>query len=281
MIVNGQFHHQGENLLPVDSRAVRYGDGCFETLRSYQGKFFKLESHLERLRQGLKYLQIQSPFKIRSDEVKEKLRVLIEKNKLTEKDAVVRLQVWRTGERGYSISEDAGAGYCISVSPLPNLPASVSLATVSTRRIPAEAVNPKYKLSNSINYIRAASEAAARQADDALLQTVEGYISETTIANIFWVNNDTVFTPSEECDILPGITRNILCNIIQQELDISVVKGAFRPNELQNAKAAWICNSVREIVEIRSLDGHQYARKHPFFSELKKAFNSYKNKELN
>src|SRR5690606_40400625 len=60
-------------------------------------------------------------------------------------------------------------------------------------------------ISNGLNFIQAAREANNLGANDALLLTTSNKISETTIANIFWVKGNTVFTPSKICDLLPGI----------------------------------------------------------------------------
>lgn len=279
-IVNDEFHKQGERLLPVDSRAVRYGDGCFETVRSYQGKFLHLDAHIERLAGGLRYLSIQPPFKLDENQLKEKIRTLLFKNDLSNKEAIARIQVWREGERGFRFSSEAATSYCITVSPLPNISASITLATVSTRRIPSEALEPRFKLSNSINYIRAATEAAEQRVDDALMETINGYISETTIANIFWHNGETVFTPSVQCDILPGVTRRIIIKLLEDEFDIPVVEGEFALEALKEAEVAWICNSVREVVPVKSIDKHTFALPSPFIEDLKEAFESYKKRNL-
>ncbi|MFH5831140.1 aminotransferase class IV [Halalkalibaculum sp. DA384] len=278
--MSGRYCRQGEPVLAADSRAVRYGDGCFETFRSYRGRFFYLGEHLERLRNGLQYLRIRPPFEIERESVKKKVITLLQKNNLYDGEAVVRIQVWREGKRGFQVSTSAKAGYCITADPLPAISSPVSLATVSVRRIPSEAIDPRYKLSNSINYIQAATEATERGADDALMQTTDGYISETTIANIFWMRGKTVYTPSEQCDILPGITRGRILHLLKTELNAPVSEGAFSLEQLKKADAAWICNSVRELVPVASVDGHTFPGAHPFVKELKKKIKSYRQKLL-
>ncbi|MDR8390321.1 aminotransferase class IV [Aliifodinibius sp. S!AR15-10] len=280
IIVNDQIHRRDELLIPVDARAVRYGDGCFETFRSYQGRFLKLEAHLERLKGALEYLRIIPSIELEDKSFREKILELLTENQLRDEDAVVRIQVWREGGRGFSISREADSGYCITVSKLPQISRAVSLATVATRRIPAEALNPRFKLSNSINYIQAATQASEQQADDALMLTVDGLVAETTIANIFWVNDQTVCTPSIDCDILPGITRNMILEILATKFDVSVREGQFTTADLKHADAAWICNSVRELVPVRKIDDQTFSLENSFFLKLKEAFKSYKNKLL-
>lgn len=279
IVYDGEFHRSGEQLLSAQSRAIRYGDGCFETFRSYQGRFLKLDAHLGRLKKALQYLSISLPIDLNEDWIRDYVTKLLQRNKLLEVDAVVRMQIWRGGNRGFSVTPNSEAHYVISAAPLPDIPDSVKLATVETKRIPSQALNPQFKLSNSINYIQAATEAAKKQADDALMQTVDGYISETTIANCFWLQDEAVFTPSLGCDILPGITREVLIHILEKEFDIFVMEDKFGLDELLNADAAWICNSIREVVAIRSLDEKIFSISHPLLKKLKAAFRTYRIEE--
>lgn len=276
---DGEWHNAGEPLVSAESRAVWYGDGCFETFRSYAGKFLELDAHLERLGNGLDYLQIKSPA-FNKNGLKNVLDELLEKNSLSRSDAVIRIQVWREGGRGFRVPSDAFSRYSITALPAPEISGTVKLATVSTRRIPSDSVNSQFKLSNSINYIRAASEAEKKGADEALMLTVDGWISETTIANIFWMEENRVYTPSVTCDILTGITRKILIDIIKQEPEVSLREGEFVPADLANAETAWICNSVLEIAAVKSVDELTFSSSHPFIKKVKTAFESYRNKAL-
>lgn len=280
IIANGKYEYASTPLLPLESRAVRYGDGCFETFRSYKGAFLELQDHIDRLEGALAYLKISSPLSLERKSLKDQVHSLLRKNNLANEEAVVRLQVWRNGNRGFAIPSNANAGYSISVSPLPDIARSVSLSTVATRRIPSQALDPRFKLSNSINYIRASAEAQAQGADDALMQTIDGKVSETTIANIFWFIDEKVFTPSESCDILPGITRKLLIKLMKEELGITCNEGTFQPSDIYKAECAWICNSVREIVPIQQIDDHTLDRSHSFLDTIQQTFNTVRNNLL-
>src|SRR5699024_4498907 len=110
---------------------------------------------------------------------------------------------------------NTGSHFSISASECPRNFKPPILATVETKRISADALPSIYKFSNGINYIIAANEAAEKGADDALMQTINGKISETTIANIFWIKDEKIFTPSTACDLMPGITRNAVINLAE------------------------------------------------------------------
>ena len=276
IIYNGTVHKAGELLVTAESRAVWYGDGCFETIRSYKGTFLRLDLHLERLFGGMEYLGMALPAGFEAGTVKEEILRLLEKNGLLDSAALARIQVWRKGGRGFDVSSRDGSCYAISVFMLPELPETARLATVSTRRIPASAVNPRYKLSNSINYIRASTEAAGRHADDALMLTTGGVISETTMANIFWIKNGTVYTPSDKCDILPGITRSLIIKVVAELDDVRLETGEFPPTALFEAEAVWICNSVKELVPVASVDEYKFALSHPLYERIHSSFLNYR-----
>ena len=241
----------------------------------------ELDLHMQRLQRSIQYLRMDPPPILSDPEaVKAKSRKLLRKNRLADCDAVVRLQVWREGGRGFAVDRDAGTGYGITVSPLPKITEPVTLATVGTRRIPSVSLDSRHKLSNSINYVLAAAEAAEQGADDALMLTVEGYLSETTIANIFWRKGETVFTPSVSCDLLPGITRKLVIELLEQELKVPVQQGAWKQEAIMECDAAWICNSVREVVEVGVIDDKKITGSGRFVKSLKHNFASMRDRRL-
>ncbi|MDZ7693325.1 MAG: aminotransferase class IV [Balneolaceae bacterium] len=121
IIANGEYEYASTPLLPLESRAVRYGDGCFETFRSYKEAFLELQDHIDRLKGALAYLEIPSTLALDRESIKDQVHSLLRKNNLADEEAVVRLQVWRDGSRGFAIPSDANTGYSISVSTLPDI----------------------------------------------------------------------------------------------------------------------------------------------------------------
>lgn len=150
-----------------------------------------------------------------------------------------------------------------------------TLVTSRYRRIPDAALPVGVKWTNGINYILAAAEAQRRGADDALMLTVDGHLSETTVANLFWEESGTVHTPSAECDLLPGITRSILLELIE-EARIPLKSGRFEPTALHRADAVWICNSVRGICSVRQIDGRNYPVESALLADITGHYDSFK-----
>lgn len=237
-------------------------------MRSYSGKLLQLEAHLDRLYRGARYLNIRPHEDLEPDVVYRLISGLLEKNALADRDAVVRIQLWGGTGRGYAHAERMPGNYSISVTPIPETGDPVTLAMVSIRRIPQTSLDSTLKLSNGINYIRAAKEAEEKGADDALMLTHEGMLSETTIANIFWCRNNTVYTPSAECDLLPGITRAMVIDIVKEWEGIALEEGRYAPEVLAQAEAMWICNSVREIVPVGQSGRFRFNKDHPVLNKL-------------
>ncbi len=275
--INGTLVPEEEASLSATSRAVSYGDGCFETLVSYEGKFLHFEDHFARLQSGLKYLEMN--LDLTKDQLKSEIQKLLEENELENEDSVVRIQCYREGSSGYFNISDR-SGFIISNRSIPERQESLNLKTVSMPAIPSIALERKVKLSNSINYIKAAQEAKKKGGDDALMLTIDKNISETTISNVFWIKGNQVLTPSVNCDLLPGVTRSIIIELINQDLELELVEWEFKLEEVYSAESVFCTNSVLEMKSVSSVDDHLYKTEHSVFEKLKDDFKVYKEKKL-
>ena len=280
IVFDGDLIPAEQPVVPAVSRGLMYGDGLFETIRTYSGQTLFFDEHINRLQRGMDTLGIPNSPDLNQVRLKTFIARLIAKNNLSGQDAIIRLQVWRDGQRGYEPEPDAETHLSITTSACPDHFSFPSLATVDRRRIPTEALPSTAKFTNGINYILAAREASESNADDALMQTVDGWVSETTIANVFWAHENTIFTPSVDCDLVPGITRQILIDIIRGSKNYQLERGEFPPQKLFAADVVWICNSVRELLPVRQIDDIAFSTKSTLLSDLQHRFETYRNKNL-
>ncbi|HEX6982566.1 MAG TPA: aminotransferase class IV [Balneolaceae bacterium] len=278
IIYDSRLISAGEAVAPAHSRGLMYGDGLFETFRTYSAKTFLLEQHLKRLKEGLNLLKIPFPSDLAIENLKPLIFRLLKAKDLSNDDAIIRIQVWRDGERGYMPDTSANSHFSIIASKCPKIFKKPVLATVETRRIPSVALPSTYKFSNGINYILAANEAVDKGADDVLMQTTNGKISETTIANIFWIKGDKIFTPSIDCDLIPGITRSILIDLSADGLSLDV--GEFELNAILEADAVFMTNSVREILPVKAVNDHYFDIENDIIKELKNRFVNFRDEHL-
>ena len=280
IVYDGELFPADKRMIPVSSRGLMYGDGAFETFRIYQSRSFLFQQHLQRLKEALHFLSIAVPTALHGNILKKLIFELLKENQLLESDAIVRVQVWRSGERGYSPENKGTSHFSVTASKCPHSFEFPSLVTVSRKRIPSVSLPSQYKLSNSLNLILAAKEAEQMGGDDALMRTIEGYVSETTLANIFWVKKDRVYTPSADCDLLPGITRQAVIELINNSSHLSLEEGAYKSRHLIEADGIWITNSVREILPVAKVDGHGYNTNNPQFSRIQQDFIHFRNSHL-
>ncbi len=276
-VYNGELILEKEIAISPINRGMMYGDGCFATVKSYQGKFMALESHFDRLKAGAEYLGMQVPFGF--PDFKGKMLELLEANEELDTECIIRIQCWREGERGYATDSEWGNWLTVSIPTKKSVDA-VSLSTVSIKAIPAEALTRQFKWSNGIPYILAANEAKDTGADDALLCTTEELISETTIANIFWVKGFDVYTPSVDCDLYPGITRELCIKLLENEPEMSVIQGRFRLENMLDSDCVFLTNSLKELTAVSRIDDQVFPTDHASFKRIKEIFAVYRDQNL-
>ncbi len=284
IILDGKVIPVDDARVRLSSRLAMYGEGCFDTIRAYEGGFLHPEKHLARLHKGITFLGWETPEPFCDMHAfMEIMTLFLKSNRVMDQHVRIRVQVWADDHTSGYIPGSASTRVLIAGSLLEsggkNRIKPVSLGTSQYRRIPASALPPEVKWTNGINYILAARDAQKKQVDDALMLTHSGFVSETTIANIFWKTSGTIFTPSEDCDLLPGVTRSVLLEIFERS-GIPLETGSFSLKMLADADSAWVCNSVREICPVARLDDHRFAPDTEFMNSLSDQFDNYKREHI-
>ena len=128
--------------------------------------------------------------------------------------SVVRITLSRgTGQRGYGVSGDETPTLLITQHPLPT-PPSKPLSLVTTKaRVAIDDPLAQVKSANKLVSILAKREATAKQADDGLMLNSNGNATETSSANLFWVENGVLHTPPISDGVLPGVTRRLVIDL--------------------------------------------------------------------
>lgn len=289
MTTKAEFVHLNGNLMPVNkalvypgTSAVYYGTGCFETLRADQAKMVLFDEHIQRLNYGLEYLGVPEHLRPGKTILKKEVLALIDKNELSRTSARVRIQVSLDERNGYQQPPGEGAVLrFITAKKLKPAADSISLATVQTKVIPAVCKPALFKSSNMLHFRSASREGRKLGADDGLMFNIHNFVAETSVANIFWKRGDKIFTPSAECDILPGITRGILLKILSEKEGVTIQQGTFSRKEVESSELVWVTNSVREILPVRRLDNHTFPTDVPFYKELRKDYRNFTSEYFN
>ncbi|MGQ8875600.1 aminotransferase class IV [Paenibacillus sp. TSA_86.1] len=263
--INGQLVQLAAAVVPVTDHGFLYGLGLFETFRTYCGKPYLLERHLDRMASGCEELGI--PFTVTAAEVTDWITRLMQANRL--EDAYVRYTV-SAGEAplGLPSGDYTDPTHIVLAKalaePSPTLyERGKMLQRLSTPRNTPES-QVRFKSLHYMNSILAKRELnGCGQHDQRILGaeglqlTRDGYVAEGIVSNVFWVREQVLYTPSLSTGILPGITRGVVIEIAaQQGIPCREVQSSWE--DLQQADEIFLTGSVAEIVPVttlRDLDG--------------------------
>jgi branched-chain amino acid aminotransferase len=240
---------------PLD-RGFLYGDGVFETLRSYEGRIFKMEEHLQRLFQSARLISLRIPKPAK--EIETIIYKTLFKNRI--ENGLIRLTCSRGhGRIGLDPSFALRPTFIVMAFPFTPPPESVykrgiSIRIVKTTRNPSGAIPAEAKSSNFLNNILAKIEAKKEGADEAILLNDKGFLTEGTISNLFFVKKGILFTPSLNSGILEGVTRNTVIDLAKSN-QIRIAEKRFKPAALQAADECFITNTGYEIMPATKLNG--------------------------
>lgn len=266
--LNGKLVPEKKAVVSVFDRAFLYGDGLFETVRVFNGRPFRWQQHMERLRQGAKFLKLKLPFK--STQLIQFAEELVAKNKLP--DSLLRLTLSRgVGAPGYTPKDANQPTLVMSLRPAPEIGRNVDwkLAT-SSFRLPSNQPLAWFKTCNKLAQVLARAEANAAGADESLLLNTDGFVVEGASSNLFWIKHGTLCTPPLAAGILSGITRTVVFEI-GRKLKLPVHEKNIRLKELGQTEGIFLSLSSFGIVEAKSLN-RKPLRKSPLVRQIASAY---------
>ncbi len=253
--INGELLPRAEAKISVFDSLVQGGDGCWEGLRVYKGKIFRLTRHLERLvhsAKALGFASIPAPKDIRRE-----IQRTLEANSM-EDAAHIRL----TLSRGTKITSGMDprlnqAGPTLIVLAEHKAPVydkqGLRLITSSLRRFPPDCLDPKIHHNNLLQSILAKLEANAAGADDAVMLDMRGFVAETNATHLFMVA-DGVLKTSHTVACPEGVTRStVLLMCREQEIPHEVTDLSLA--EFHRADEVFCTGTMGELASVVELDG--------------------------
>ncbi|HKR79037.1 MAG TPA: aminotransferase class IV [Nitrospira sp.] len=256
--LNDRFVKEEEALVSVFDHGFLYGDGVYETIRSYRDKIFMRDQHLARLRRSAEAIGLDIPERDWPALLHESMaRNSVGNDRM---DAYIRITISRgKGDIGLDPALCSAPTIVIMTKPLKPPPperyrTGVSLVVANTRRNLPKALDPQIKATNFLNNIQAKREAIAAGAFDSVLLNWEGYLTECTVSNLFFVQSGCVCTPALSCGILDGITRSVLLTLAR-EAAIPTQEGQFAAETLAAADECFLSNTTMEVMPATHLNG--------------------------
>lgn len=253
--LNGEFMPDTEAHIPVLDRGFIFGDGVYEVIPVYGGNLFRFREHLQRLQNSLDALKIRNP--LSENEWQQALTELINHN--DGGDLSLYLQITRgSAERDHAIPENSTPTVFAMCNKLKSLPietikngvAAITLDDIRWQRCHIKAIS-------LLPNVLLRQEALDRGAAEAILIR-DGFATEGAASNLFAVINGVITTPPKSPLLLPGITRDLVLELVSnnnlpcQEKEISL-------EDLQQADEIWLTSSTKEILSVTQLNGKQVA----------------------
>jgi branched-chain amino acid aminotransferase len=253
--INGDLVHRNDAKVSVFDSLVQGGDGCWEGLRVYQGRIFKLEQHLQRLRHSALALKIEGMPD--AAEIRRQIQRTLEANEMVD-NAHIRL----TLSRGEKITSGMDprlnqSGPTLIVLAEHKAPVyektGLKLITSSVRRFPPDCMDPKIHHNNLIQSIMSKIEANAAGADDAMMLDTRGFVAETNATHLFMVEDGVIKTPhTHACP--EGVTRStVLALCREHQLPHQVIN--LSQAEFYRADEVFCSGTMGELAFFGEIDG--------------------------
>lgn len=245
--LNGDYVPLEEARIPVLDRGFTFGDGVYEVFLVYRKQIFRFEEHMRRLDDSLAAIHMKNP--LPREKWREILMTLVVANPAA--DQSLYLQITRgVSERDHAISlATTPTIFAMSKSlPQRDLTRGISAITLEDIRwkfchIKAITLLPSVLLRH---------QATLAGATEAILLR-DGIVTEGAASNVFIVHDNVIKTPPKDGRLLPGITRDLVLELLAGA-GIPCVETRFGREDLMAAEEVWITSSTWEIVPVIRLD---------------------------
>jgi len=233
------------------THAMHYASSVFEGERAYNGKIFKSREHSERLKRSAAMIDFEIPYTI--DQIEAAKAEVLAASGL--QDAYVRAVAWR------GVGEDMGVASARN-------PVRLAIAAwewgayygdakmkgakldISKWKRPSPETIPSHAKAAGLYMICTMSKhaAEAKGCSDAMMYDYRGYVAEATGANIFFVKDGEVHTPTPDC-FLNGITRQTVIGMLKDK-GITVHERHIMPEELEGFEQCWLTDTAAEVTPV-------------------------------
>ena len=253
--VNGVFLAKDEAKISVYDHGYLYGDGIFEGIRAYGGRIFRLEQHLDRLYDSARFLMLEVP--LARDQMREAIVETVRRSGL--RDAYIRPVISRgVGDLGLDPRKCKTATVVIIVDTIQLYPKEayergLRAVTATTRKIRPDALSPQAKTLNYLNNIMARMEANQAGADEAIMLTGDGYVSECTADNFFIIRRGEVWTAPPFLGILKGVTREAVM-ALARALELPAYERVFTLHDVYTADECFLTGTGAELGPVVEVD---------------------------
>lgn len=254
--LNGAFVKSDAAMVSVFDQGFLYGDGIFESFRSIGDRLYQFPQHYQRLLQSAAALLYPVPFS--QQELEAILLELRQRNGLHE--AYYRITITRgKGQIGFQRTMENDLTCLVVGTEFQALDRAsyqhgIQLRVAQTRRNAPEAINPKIKSTSNLNSLLGKLEAKASGVFEVIMLNNKQHICEGASSNIFWTKGRWVFTPDGSTGLLEGVTRSTIMRLCEEKLNMRVISGEFKLQDLKFSDEVFITSTSLEVMPVVKVD---------------------------
>ncbi len=258
---NGKIVEKDDFHISPDNRSFRYGDGLFETMKIVNGDILLAGLHFTRFFSSLQLLSFDVPALFTPAYFTTQIQNLLIKNKQTSL-ARVRLMVYR-GNGGLYDPENHYPNFVIQSWPL-----SETINELNSNGLDIDIYTEARKVCDSFSMIKsnnylpyamAALWAKRNKLNDCLLLNPYNNICDSTIANVFIVQNNLIKTPAITEGCVNGVARSYLLNCCKKD-NIAISETTISVHDIMDASEVFLTNAISGIRWVKQSGGKTYSR---------------------
>lgn len=251
----GEFLAAEEIQISAGDRSYRYGDGLIETILFRNGRLFRAKQHFKRLLNGAELLKISGASD--PDYLIALCRELIKRSGQT--SGICRLQLSRGNQQGGLIpaKSDKGSLCIILGDEVKRQNAAFRLMLATSVSVYSKDPLLQIKSANRLPWILARQEATESGYDDALLTNEYGRITESSVANVFWLKDSIVHTPPISEGLLPGVGRETVIELLKQSA-MSLEEAPATIDAILNADSVFLSIASRGILPVSEIKSQSF-----------------------
>ncbi|HEV8079063.1 MAG TPA: aminotransferase class IV [Chitinophagaceae bacterium] len=259
---NDKIYKSGTAVITPDNRSLRYGDGIFETLKVHKGIIQLRDYHFERLFSGMETLQFEKPKNFTAAYLEHKILELCKKN-LYNSFARVRLMIFR-GNGGLYEAENHLPNYIIQTWSIENNDElnsnGLTIDVYPDAKKSCDSL-ANLKSNNHLPYIMAALHAKKLKVNDCILLNNHDRVCDTTIANIFIIKDEAIYTPSLSEGCIAGVMRRFVIEKLKLSSGFKVIEKPISLEDMQNADEVFLTNAIKGIRWVKQFKNIEYKNK--------------------
>ncbi len=256
---NGKILEENKLVIGVSNRGLRYGDGLFETIKYKNNELIMADEHFARIWKGMQLLQFDIPKLFTPERIHQQTIELLKKNK--QNSSRVRITIIR-GDGGIYDAVNHAPNYIIQTWPLDTDHSMINenglqLCIYTEAKKMADHFS-NIKHNNYLPYFMGALFAKEQQCNDAILLNNHERICDSTIANVFIIKNEMIYTPQLEEGCVAGIMRKYIIQNIDAS-GYSITETLITKEMLLEADEVFLSNSMYNIRWVAAIANKKYS----------------------